>query len=168
MNGTSTNVGGWEKSRLRRRMNPGMGDGDIWNRLSHGMQSRVKKVNKRATRGNRDPNAFLTHDALWLLSYREFTGTSNYRHGPNGLTEGSQYMYWQKNLKNANGINSSLPPTMAWTRSDDRPVGGGESWWQRSAYPTDKVSFMTVDPDGYPNKHKPATEQLGVVPAFCF
>ena len=169
MNATNTNHGGWRDSWLRRRMNPGMGDGDIWNRLSEGMQKRIKKVRKKSTFGNQITNVLMTHDSLWLASYRELTGTSKYRHEFGGLTEGSQYMYWTKNLKNANGINVTLPPTMAWTRSDDSPTGSNaESWWQRSPNPGDRLSFMTVDPDGYPNSHRYAATNLSVVPAFCF
>ena len=168
MNATNTNQGGWRDSWLRRRMNPGMGDGDIWNKLSHGMQTRVKKVQKRTTFGNQDTNVLTTPDSLWLLSYHELTGTSKHRRTPGTLTEGSQYKYWEMNLQNANGINVSVPPTMAWTRFENRPKGGGESWWQRTPRPNDSVSFMAADPDGYLNKHRPAATHLGVVPAFCF
>lgn len=169
MNATNTNHGGWRDSWLRRRMNPGMGDGDIWNNLSSGMRSRVKKVNKRTRLGNRGANAFMTYDSLWILSYREFTGVSQYRHEPYSLTEGSQYMYWAANIRNANGINVTLPPTMAWTRFDDKPTGSdAESWWQRSPYSGNSLSFMAVDPDGYLNSHRYAGTHLSVVPAFCF
>ncbi len=171
MNETNTNHGGWRDSSLRKKMNPGTGDSGIWHRLSEGMRSRVKTVPKRTTFGSGNTTVLLTHDNLWLLSYSEITGVNTHRFTGSGLTnEGSQYMYWREKLSNANGINPSLSPKMAWTRFKDRPTGsGGESWWQRSPNTKEgNSSFKVVDPDGYLNKHKDANVPLGVVPAFCF
>lgn len=175
MNETKTNSGGWRDSSLRRKMNHG---GVLWSKLSEGMRSRIKTVQKRTRFGSGNTSMLMTHDGMWLLSHSELSGTgvkgmdgNQVRTATDGLssgalTEGSQYAYWKHKGAGANSVNPSLDPKMAWTRLLDTPTGGGESWWQRSPY-TGNTAFMTVDPDGYLNKHKDADQRLGVVPAFC-
>ena len=76
MNATHTNVGGWEQSELRKKMN----SGEIWNLMPSDFQSRVKAVKKLTNNvGGNDKNAAVTAtaDKLFLLSYSEIDRVEN-------------------------------------------------------------------------------------------
>ncbi len=75
MNTTNTNVGGWEASELRAKMN----SGEIWNLMPADFQSKVKPVKKLTNNvGGTDKNASVTatSDKLFLLSRSEITSAS--------------------------------------------------------------------------------------------
>ncbi|MEQ2952947.1 DUF6273 domain-containing protein [Collinsella sp. CLA-AA-H302] len=74
MNATETNVGGWEKSELRSKMN----SGEIWNLMPSEFQSKVKTVKKLTNNVDGkigDSTVTVTDDKLFLLSYSEIVET---------------------------------------------------------------------------------------------
>ena len=91
MNATETNVGGWERSELRAKMN----SGEIWNLMPSDFQSKVKSVRKLTNNvGNSDENAAVTAttDKLFLLSYSEIVPISYWvDEFPWTSSEGTQY-----------------------------------------------------------------------------
>lgn len=67
MNATDTNVGGWEKSELRAKMN----SGEIWNLMPSDFQSKVKPVRKLTNNvggGKANKNAAVTHNFFRKLT----------------------------------------------------------------------------------------------------
>lgn len=93
MNATDTNVGGWEKSELRAKMN----SGEIWNLMPSDFQSKVKPVRKLTNnvgggKANKNAAVTATTDRLFLLSYSEIVPTSYLASDyPWTSNEGTQY-----------------------------------------------------------------------------
>ena len=74
MNSAMSNAGGWEKSRLRQKMN----SGEVWNLLPPDFQAKVETVKKLTNNIGCDKNAAVTatSDKLFLLSNSEIVETS--------------------------------------------------------------------------------------------
>ena len=141
MNARNTNVGGWEKSELRGRLN----SGDLWALLPTELQSKVKPVtkmtdNKGAIRGT--PSA--TIDKIFLLSMTEVYGDM--------LSDGTQYEFYKsKGVTTSNYFGASLEVF----------------YWSRSASPYSSGNFRPVSNNGNWSDD-PANVNAGVLPAFCF
>ena len=141
MNARNTNVGGWEKSELRGRLN----SGDLWALLPTELQSKVKPVtkmtdNKGAIRGT--PSA--TTDKIFLLSMTEVYGDM--------LSDGTQYEFYKsKGVTTSNYFGASLEVFH----------------WSRSASPYSSGNFRPVSNNGNWSDD-PANVNAGVLPAFCF
>lgn len=163
MNATQTNAGGWKQSELRQKMN----SGEIWNLMPSEFQSKVKSVRKLTNNvggGSANKNAAVTDtsDKLFLLSYSEIVPASYWASShPWTSFEGTQYEAFKGKVTNNNSGNSA--------------IANGNTWWERSVYPGDSASFLTVFGSG------PATEYYGcpsdnhyakpsyrVCPAWCF
>ena len=104
MNATDTNVGGWEKSELRGRLNTG----DLWALLPSELQSKAKAVTKMTdNRGGGNlgtPSA--TTDKVFLPSTPEIYVDDHYG-AP--MLGGTQYEYYKS--------NASPKKSYSWTRS---------------------------------------------------
>lgn len=79
MNSGATNIGGWEKSEIRQKMN----SGEIWNLMPYDFQSKVKIVKKLSNNvgggpANKDAAVTATSDKLFLLSISEFFNKPRY------------------------------------------------------------------------------------------
>ena len=74
MNATDTNVGGWDKSELRGRLN----SGDLWSLLPAELQTKVKSVKKMTDNkgGGTAGTPSATTDKVFLLSSTEVWATS--------------------------------------------------------------------------------------------
>lgn len=74
-NSSDTNVGGWEKSELRAKMNKG----EIWNLLPNDFQSKVNPVKKTTNNvsGKNRQDVSATTDQLFLPSITELIGSTN-------------------------------------------------------------------------------------------
>lgn len=89
MNATFTNVGGWEKSELRSRLNTG----DLWSLMPSDFRSKVKSVTKMTdNKGDSNPGTSsgtpsATTDKVFLLSCTEVYGDL--------ASDGSQYEYFK-------------------------------------------------------------------------
>ena len=142
MNATYTNVGGWEQSELRQKMN----SGEIWNLMPPEFQSKVKSVTKMTDNkgGGSDGILSATTDKLFLLSTTEIFGDVQ--------TEGVQYEYYK-----SKGVSSSnYPEALAII-----------SHWTRSVDPSNsKVFRIAQGKIGWQNYG--AANPVTVFPAFCF
>ena len=98
MNATKTNIGGWEKSELRERLN----SGDLWSLLPAELQSKVKSVKKMTDNqgGGKVGAPTATTDKVFPLSSTEIYG--------NDGSDGTQYEYYAEN---------GVPDMTTWTRS---------------------------------------------------
>ena len=154
MNSTDTNIGGWEKSELRQKMN----SGEIWNLIPSDFQSKVKAVRKLTNNvGGNDKNAAVTAttDKLFLLSYSEIVPDSYWASSnPWTSTEGTQYEVFKDKVTSNYCWNDCLT--------------GSYSWWERSVYPYNSTRFLLVTSSGYPSRDYSATSRFSILPAVCF
>ena len=155
-NATATNIGGWEQSELRQKMN----SGEIWNLMPSDFQSKVKAVKKLTNNvGGGDVNksaaVTATSDKLFLLSYSEIVPTSYWASSyPWSSSEGSQYEAFKGKVKNNYSGNSS--------------IALGDIWWERSVAPYSSKGFLVVYGSGDPSDGNSATLSYYVCPAFSF
>ena len=156
MNATRTNVGGWEKSELRAKMN----SGEIWNLMPSDFQSKIKAVTKMTNNeggfnGWHNEAVTATSDRLFLLSYSEIVPTSRWVSSvPWTSSEGTQYEAFKGKVTENNNSNSAIA------------VGG--TWWERSVYPYDEECFLNAGSNGDPACSVNATASRCVCPAWCF
>ena len=153
MNSADTNVGGWEKSELRGRLN----SGDLWSLLPTELQSKAKAVTKM-TDNKRDGSATAgipssTTDKVFLLSISEVYGNLKSCAGYDtrfGAHDGTQYEYHA-----SKGValfpDDNSPRFYRWTRSVISPTEG----------------FMVVYTNGNNNGGYPS-DAYSVLPAWCF
>ena len=156
VNATNTNVGGWEKSELRAKMN----SGEIWNLMPSEFQSKVKTVRKLTNNveggwENRNAAVTATSDKLFLLSYSEIVPTSYWASSyPWSFSEGTQYEAF-KGKVTENCASSSA-------------ISIGDHWWERSVDPDNSTNFLRVNSSGDPLFCNYATCSYCVCPAFSF
>ena len=156
MNAADNNVGGWEKSELRAKMN----SGEIWNLMPSDFQSKVESVRKLTNNvGGTGTNAAVTatSDRLFLLSYSEIVPTSCWTSVfPWTSSEGTQYEAFKgKVTQNSSG-------------NDCLRIGGYFSWWERSVCPDGIGYFLSVDSAGKPTSVDSVSGSSCVCPAWCF
>ena len=155
MNATDTNVGGWEKSELRGRLN----SGDLWSLLPSELQSKVKAVTKMTdnTGGdikdfdlNKDRNGICTPsattDKIFLLSATELYGDL--------ASDGQLYEFYK-----SKGVTKSNYPGLTNVYQWLRTV------YYDTLYPGEH--FCNVYYGGYCSQ-SPSTRSIDVKPAFCF
>ncbi|EBA38822.1 hypothetical protein COLAER_02101 [Collinsella aerofaciens ATCC 25986] len=142
MNATGTNVGGWDKSELRSRLN----SGDLWSLLPAEIQSKVKSVKKMTDNkgGGTAGTPSVTTDKIFLLSTTEVYGDMQ--------SDGVQYEFYK-----SKGVTTS------------NYSGASSRWhhWTRSVTPSASTGFRFVVGNGdwdYSN----ATGVPYVFPAFSF
>ena len=142
MNSTDTNVGGWEKSELRGRLN----SGDLWALLPAEIQSKAKAVTKMTDNkgGGSAGTPSATTDKVFLLSSTEVWGDIQ--------SDGTQYEFYK-----SKGV----------TTSNYSGASSSNHRWTRSVYPSNSTSFRGVNSNGawYSNN---ATSTRYVFPAFSF
>ena len=156
MNATSTNAGGWEKSELRAKMN----SGEIWNLMPSDFQAKVKPVRKLTNNvggGSENKNAAVTAtmDKLFLLSNSEIAPTSHWASDyPWISSEGTQYEAFRDKVTE--------------NHSGDACLQIGNTWWERSVWPSSSAVFLYVEISGYPSNGYNAMAVCRVCPAWCF
>ena len=155
VNAPETNVGGWEKSELRQKMN----SGEIWNLMPSDFQSKVKPVRKLTNNvGGTDKNAAVTAttDKLFLLSYSEIVPTSPWASSiPWTSSEGTQYEAFKGKVTNNDSDNACLQI--------------GYHWWERSVSPFSSTTrYFCVGYSGPPSNTDGAAGLLCVCPVWCF
>ena len=143
MNATHTNVGGWEKSELRSRLNTV----DLWSLLPSELQSKVKAVTKMTDNqgGGKAGTPTATTDKVFLLSTTEVYGDFD--------SDGVQYEYYK-----SKGV----------TKSNYSNASSSISHWTRSVNPGYSANFRTVLDDGGWNPGAGAAYGVDLLPAFCF
>ena len=155
INATNTNVGGWEKSELRGRLN----SGDLWALLPAEIQSKAKAVKKMTDNqdggtnyGHCAPSA--TTDKIFLLSTTEVYGDMQ--------SDGTQYEFYK-----SKGVK--------YHQSNFSGASLGYDHWTRSVDPFRAPSFRSLDGGGDwdyndPNSNYTSTppKPIYVFSAFCF
>ena len=142
MNATDTNVGGWEKSELRGRLN----SGDLWSLLPSELQSKVKPVKKMTDNkgGGTAGTPSATTDKVFLLSSTEVWGDLDH--------DGSQYEYYK-----SKGV----------TKSNYSGASSSNYHWTHSVHPSYSTHFRNVYSSGDWSGNR-ATDTNYVFPAFSF
>lgn len=142
MNATNTNVGGWEKSEVRGRLNTG----DLWALLPSELQSKVKSVTKMTDNrgGGSAGTPSATTDKVFLLSSTEIYGDLD--------SDVAQYEYYQ-----SKGVSTS-----------NYSGASGYSRWTRSAYVSNSEQFRLVSGGNGNCLREWASSRTYVIPAFCF
>ena len=132
----NTNIGGWEKSELRAKMN----SGEVWDLMPSEFQSKVETVRKLTNNVDgktKDAAVTATSDRLFLLSYSEIVPTSYWASDyPWTSSEGSQYEAFKGKVTNNYSNNSAITI--------------GHYWWERSAGPGNSNNFLSVNSHGDP------------------
>lgn len=142
MNSTDSNVGGWEKSDLRQRLN----SGDLWSLFPSELAAEMKRVAKVTdnTGGGKTGKPSVTADKVFLLSVTEVFG--------NKQSDGVQYEYYADksvNITNFGGASSAF------------------YHWTRTAYPERDTNFRCIYGDGGSSVCRASSENRAF-PAFCF
>lgn len=156
MNAMNTDVGGWERSELRAKLN----SGEIWSLMPADFQSKVKTVKKLTNNvgggtENKDAAVTATTDRLFLLSYSEIVPTSAWASSyPWTSSEGTQYEAFKGKATENYRANSAIA------------IGG--RWWERSVYLGERGRFFLVSSDGSSASGTFAGDSLVVCPTWCF
>ena len=151
MNATFTNVGGWEKSELRSRLNTG----DLWALLPAEIQSKAKAVTKMTdNKGDSNPGTSAgtpsaTTDKVFLLSCTEIYGDL--------ASDGSQYEYFKSKGVTKSNHSGAASSSNHWTRSVF-PVFGYPAYPGYFCYVVDYGDWSC----GF------AESSYTVFPAWCF
>ena len=143
MNHADSNVGGWEKCKMRNTYLP-----EIFAVMPPEVQVCIREVTKRTSAGTDTSKVTNTADKLFLLSEIEVTGK---RSKAESSDEGTQYAYY------ANG--GSLLKTLN---------GLGHEWWLRSPASASDSFYCLVGKTNNINYDWALIKQYGVAPAFCF
>lgn len=141
VNATNTNVGGWERSELRGRLNTG----DLWALLPSELQSKVKSVTKMTDNrgGGSAGTPSATTDKVFLLSSTEIYGDLD--------SDGAQYEYYQ-----SKGVSTS-----------NYSGASGYNRWTRSVCVSNSEQFRTTGGSGN-SGHTWASDRYYAFLAFCF
>ena len=142
MNATDTNVGGWEKSELRGRLD----SGDLWSLMPADLQSKVKTVTKMTDNqgGGKASTPTATTDKVFLLSTTEVYGDLQF--------DGTQYEYYKS--KGVTTLNYSGASSSSYH-------------WPRSVDPSNSTYFRYVVNAGFYSSNAATTANY-VFPAFSF
>jgi hypothetical protein len=166
VNGTSssdaTTSGGWEKSEMRTTV---MKD-YVQANLDEGFKSAVKTVSKKTVNTSdpsSDPTVSSTDDAVWLMSYKELTGTKQSFTGD----EGEQYSWFSGKVTDPTGNNAAIA-NLCYTRSGSIPSSlTGYYAWLRSPCLYLKTYFMSASSTGNPYSNIYTHSKFGVCPALA-
>ena len=160
MNSTDTNVGGWEKSEVRSKMN----SGEIWNLMTGDFQSKVKAVTKLTNNVDgktKDAAVTATTDKLFLLSYSEMVD--------------APYSYWAQNYpwisSEGTQYEAFRGKISVFSKSGNASSPNGKECWQRSPHPGDSTGFLYNDytnQSTWPNYYFATSFSQHIFPAFCF
>ena len=169
MNSTNANENGWAATKMRKELNGYSNNnatqsgtiGGLGANLSN--KSYIKQVKKKYIATYDDASSVTTcNDYLWLLASSEIVN-SGYQSGAYGVaitSEGSQYMYYQKNATEAYNVASEN--RVKKTSSSDSVLW----WWLRSPRCDYDESCCGVNSDGYVSISNGASGSGGVAPGF--
>ncbi len=161
VNATDTNAGGWEKSKLRAKMN----SGEIWNLMPSDFQSKVRAVRKLTNNVDgktKDAAVAVTTDKLFLLSYSEIVDAPYSRWAqtyPWISSEGTQYEAFKgKDSPKKNGV------------TEISGLANGNMFYERGTYPSTTEGFLFVTKYGPTGTggYYVARIDMNICPVFCF
>lgn len=145
MNPTSNNDGGWENCDRRTWCN------NTYKKcLPAYIQNMMKQVKKLTSAGYYSNTIKTSNDYAFLTSEIEVFGTAT----QSSTGEGRQYQYF----KNATANRHKKP------RYNSTSVSG--SWWERSPYASNSISFCYVNMNGISDVTHASTP-AGIVPCLC-
>ncbi len=110
MNATTTSVGGWDSSLLRKNLHEsgyvsaGTG-GTIWSQFNTGFTDDLATIAKKACAGSASTTLTTSNDKMWTLSLAEYSGSTNTMLGQ---LEGTQYAYYTGKSISATAANPAL------------------------------------------------------------
>lgn len=168
MNATHTNVGGWNATALRSKLQSG---GEIYAKFPSALTSAIKEVKKLNHVGggstSQTEDGTATEDAFWLISYSELYKTGIYAtFAPKN--EGTAYNWCQD--KNIDGYAGNAALCFK-TRSGATPGSCNSDnsyWWERSPFVGSSGTFERVKYDGDPSTDGVPSNYCGVAPCFAF
>lgn len=140
MNGSDTNVNGWQGSTMRTSTMA-----TLLNQLSYDLKSVLKFVNKVTSKGNKQSSLETTSDKLFLLSEIEIFGATHYSYAG----EGKQYEYYTAGNSTIKKVN-----------------GAAYYWWERSPRSGGTTAFCCVTNSASTNAYS-ASDSYGVSFGFC-
>ena len=163
MNTSGIDAGSWGVSELRARMNQG---GDIWSMVPADLQRQIATDKKYYGSDCTSTSAEVStsKDQLFLASYFELTGSvwSGWSSRLWLANEGTQYEYWNGKVTNDYSDNAALEKGFQST-----PPSKGVFWWERSANPSNSMTFLRVSDGGDPSDYNNANASWGICPCFC-
>ena len=168
VNSTNTNVGGWNATELRAKLQSG---GEIYDKFPTALTNAINPVQKLNNIGGSSSTqtsaGTTTVDKFWLPSYSELYNTGTYwSYAPKN--EGTAYQWCKDKNINGNSSNTALTYT---TRSGGVPgssTHNGCYGLMRSPYVGSATDFTNVTSNGTPKGYGGATDKRGVVPCFTF
>ena len=142
MNGSNTNTGGWLSSNMRISRLP-----NILSQMPNNIQSAIKGVTKKSSKGAASPEIITSTDKLFLLSESEVKGTTD-----NSFDgEGTQYNYYKLGNNTIKKLNATA-----------------KFWWLRSPYIGNSINFCIINGSGNASHLQSSYTDCYVSPAFCF
>lgn len=149
INNSNTNVGGWESSVVRTRLQT---DGDIYKTIPDDIKAVIRPVDKITSVGNKSTNLKVSSDYAFLLSEIEIFGTASY----SVAGEGKRYDYYAS-YANANARRIKYLSNGS---------GSASYWWTRSPSIKYNGDHCFVDSIGSINFYG-ASNSNGISLAFC-
>ena len=141
MNDKDINSTGWMSSVMRQTNLP-----TILGLMPPEVQSAIREVTKKTSKGVSSTQIIDTNDKLFLLSEIEVAGTTN----SSFVGEGSQYEFYSSGRSKAKKAGSTY-----------------KSWYLRSPYKNNNGSFCCINSSGVVSNGN-ASMALYAAPAFCF
>lgn len=165
MNSSRSSEGGWEDSEMRHWLN-----NDVLSELPDDLQQLIVPVNKMTNNAGRTSDSeevTETQDSLWIPSYVEVFGVTNWNwesrntSGYNRVlnSEGTQYAMFAS-VSPEGTVNG--PNVIAAVHSSASPT-----WWTRTPSPSVSPHFRIIEQDSGPRSVADSNEDMGVVAGFC-
>ena len=158
MNGSATNVGGWEASELRTKL-----DGEVFDSLPADLQNYIVGVKKSTNNTGQTESAdavTVTNEKVWALSFVELMGVSE---GDQGYAkvlnaEGSQYsLFADPGFKNDLLKKIAGEQSLNWWLRTPNPETATQFYAQGIGYDTEQSNPLSMD----------ANNTLSIVIGFC-
>ncbi len=156
-----SNSGGWKESDMRTDTM----ENYVLANLDGSFKSALKAV-KKETVNTSDPasdsTVSTTDDSVWLMSYKELTGTTQSRSGD----EGEQYAWFSGKVASPTASNTAIA-NLCYTRPGSWPSAMNNiNAWLRSPSLDSSSGFLSVRSVGRPNYYWDSYRVLCVCPAL--
>ena len=149
MNSSSTNVGGWPASSMRRFVN-----NDIYNSLPSNLKNGIIDTTVVSSHGSSDSSNFTSIDKLYLLAPKEIYSDGYLS------SDTAKYLTRQLDYYKKEGVTTSN-----YSKAIKMYNSTATIWWLRSAVSSGDRNFFTITNDGNWSGINAYTA-FGVSPAF--
>lgn len=147
MNGTTSNVGGWNSSVLRAWLN-----GDFYNSLPDTVKPYIKSRTFKTSAGNQSTSLQSATDKIWLPREYEVFGLTNYSASAEYIDGNAEQFSYFETLTNR--IKTMGKNGTTW------------HWWESSPSTENNKEFCICQRTGDIANEYQATEYAGVLPCF--